>query len=112
MADQQFKSELSPAVIEALHRKFSGDEREQVGNMLREFHWKLQPDVDERIHLDILYAANDLVAVRKLVNLAKRDWRDLIVATEYELREGKLVQTEWSHEMARKRQAQYDAAKH
>jgi hypothetical protein len=41
--------------------------------------------------------------------LAKKDLRDLIVATEYELRDGNLVQAEWSKAMARKRQERYDA---
>ena len=82
---------------------------DQVANALREFHWKLVDDVDERVHLNILHTANDMARVRKLVDLAKRDWRDLIVATEYELRDGKLVQNEWSKEMARKRQERYDA---
>jgi hypothetical protein len=57
-----------------------------VADILREFHWKLRPSVDERIHLNILHAANDLECVRKLVELTKRDWRDVIVATEYELK--------------------------
>ena len=103
--------ELSPDVLVALQEKFAGDKRNEVANILREFHWKLRPSVDERVHLNILHAANDLECVRKLVELAKRDWRDVIVATEYELRNGKLVQTEWSKEMARKREAQYIAGK-
>jgi hypothetical protein len=32
--------------------------------------------------------------VRELVDLAKVDWRDLIVAAEYEVRDGKVVQNE------------------
>jgi hypothetical protein len=83
----------------------------EIANILREFHWNLRLSVAERIRLNILHAANDLECVRKLVELAKRDWRDVIVATEYELRNGKLVQTEWSKEMARKREAQYIAGK-
>ena|SRR5947208_7327700 len=97
--------ELSADVLVALQEKFAGDERNEVANILREFHWKLRPSVDERIHLNILHAANDLERVRKLVDLAKKDWRDLIMATEYELKNGKLVQTEWSKEMTRKREA-------
>lgn len=61
--------------------------------------------------LNILHAAGDLDQVRELVTLAKKDWRDLILATEYELRDGKLVQTEWSKEMARKREARQNAAR-
>jgi hypothetical protein len=103
--------ELSADVLVALLEKFAGDERNEIANILREFHWMLRLSVAERIHLNILHAANDLECVRKLVELAKRDWRDVIVATEYELRNGKLVQTEWSKEMARKREAQYIAGK-
>jgi hypothetical protein len=43
------------------------------------------------------------------MRFAKKDWRDLIMATEYELRNGKLVQTEGSKEMARKREAEQTA---
>jgi hypothetical protein len=109
MSDANGNPLLSPDVLRALHEKFARHEREQIAETLREFHWKLVADVDERIHLNILHAADDLERVRKLVNLAKRDWRDLILATEYELRDGKLVQTEWSKAMARKRQERYDS---
>ena len=71
--------ELSPDVLVALQEKFAGDERNEVANILREFYWKLRPSVDERIHLSILHAANDLECVRKLVELAKKDWRDVLV---------------------------------
>jgi hypothetical protein len=107
--DNSTNPELSSSVLAALQEKFSGADGEEVVNALREFHWKLRPSVDERIHLNILHAANDLERVRKLVDLAKKDWRDLIMATEYELRNGKLVQTEWSKEMARKREAEQTA---
>jgi hypothetical protein len=107
--DNSTNPELSSSVLAALQDKFSGEEHHEVANALREFHWKLRPGVDERIHLNILHAANDLKRVRKLVDLAKKDWRDLIMATEYELKNGKLVQTEWSKEMARKREAQQNA---
>ena len=100
---------LSSSVLAALQEKFSGAEHHEVANALREFHWKLRPSLDERIHLNILHTANDLERVRKLVDLAKKDWRDLIMATEYELKNGKLVQTEWSKEMTRKREAQQNA---
>ena len=109
MLEPNSNPELSPDVLRALHEKFAGAERNKVAETLREFHWKLIADVDERVHLNILHAASDLESVRKLVNLAKKDWRDLIMATEYELRDGKLVQSEWSKAMARKRQERYDA---
>ena len=111
MNNDRANPQLSPDVLVALQEKFAGEERNEAETILREFHWKLRPSMDERIHLNILHAANDLECVRKLVELAKRDWRDVIVATEYELRDGKLVQTEWSKEMARKREAQHNAGK-
>jgi hypothetical protein len=101
--------ELSPDVLRVLHEKFAGPERDKVAETLREFHLKLIADVDVRVHLNILHAAGNLEYVRKLGNLARKDWRDLIMATEYELRDGKLVQSEWSKAMARKRQERYDA---
>lgn len=109
MSDADPNPELSPEVLRALQEKFAAPERHKIAETLREFHWKLVDDVDQRVHLNILHAAEDLERVRKLVDLAKQDWRDLIMATEYELCDGKLVQTEWSKAMARKRQERYDA---
>jgi hypothetical protein len=102
------KTELSADVLQAVQEKFFGDEREQVARLLSELHWKY-PSETERIHLDIVHAASDLEGVRKLAVLAKKDWRDLIVATEYEVREGKLVRTAWAVQMARRRQERQDA---
>jgi len=109
MSDADRNPELSPDVLRALQEKFAAPERHNIAETLREFHWKLVDDVDERVHLNILHAAEDMERVRKLVDLAKQDWRDLIMATEYELRDGKLIPTEWSKAMARKRQERYDA---
>jgi hypothetical protein len=107
--DTNETTQLSVDVLRALQEKFSGDEREQVARLLSELHWKY-PSETERIHLDILHAASDVERVSKLAALAKKDWRDLIVATEYEVREGKLVRTAWSLEMARQRQRRSDEA--
>ena len=111
MLNESGNPKLSANVVHALQEKFVGLELDEVANALREFHWRLRPDLDERIHLNILHAADDLACVRKLVDLAKVDWRDLIMATEFELQNGKLVQTEWSKEMARKREAQQNTGK-
>jgi hypothetical protein len=62
---------------------------------VREFHWSLGPAFNERIHLDILeICGGKAEKVRELVELAKVDWRDLIVAAEYDVRDGKIVQNE------------------
>jgi hypothetical protein len=42
--------EPSADVQVGLQEKCAGDERNEVANILREFHWKLRPSVDERIH--------------------------------------------------------------
>src|SRR5258708_35727498 len=99
MGDAGAIPELSPSVISALHEKFSREQRDEVAMLLTEFHWKLRPEIDERIHLGILRAANDLEHLKHLVKIAKQDWRDLIMAAEYELKDGKLVRNEWSLEM-------------
>ena len=45
-----------------------------------------------RVLHDIVFGADgDLVRFRKLVDLAQQDWRDLIMATEYALVDGKIV---------------------
>lgn len=108
MNETNANADLSVDVLRALGEKFAGTDRDVAAKLLREFHWKLQPDLDERIHLNILHAASDLESVKKLVSLAKKDWRDLIMVTEYELRNGKLVQTEWSQEMARQREVHHN----
>ena len=68
---RQQQPELSPDVLRALQEKFAGPERDAVAETLREFHWKLVDDVDERVHLNILHAASDLEHIRKLVDLQK-----------------------------------------
>ena len=62
---------------------------------MREFHWSLGPAFDDRIHLDILeICGGKAERARELVELAKIDWRDLIMAAEYEVRDGKVIQNE------------------
>ena len=78
-------SDLSQRVRDLIRELFSPDEEPLVREMLRSFHWDPEPAGDERIHLDILEAsAGKLEKVQELVLLAKADWRDLIMATEYE----------------------------
>lgn len=103
--------ELSSDVLEALNEKFSGEEREKVAAALRQFSWPQESGLDERIHLDILHAAGDLGRIIRLVELAKKDWRDVIMATEYDLKYGKPLQTQWSKDMAKKREAKQNSTK-
>src|SRR5689334_9726004 len=99
---------LSPRVLATIRRMFPGADAARAQEMIREFHWKLQPLIDERIHLDILeLSGGKLEKVRELVDLAKTDWRDLIVTAEYEMKDGKIVQ----NERGRIRLGEVDAAK-
>ncbi len=85
--------ELSQRVAALIEKIFSAADVPQIRRMIREFHWAPQPLIDERIHLDILEICDGkLEKVRELVDLAKIDWRDLIMVGEYVVTEGKIVQ--------------------
>ena len=87
--------ELSPRVRKLIEEIFPHAEQQRIRELIREFHWPLEPLVDERIHLDILeVCGGKMEKVRELIDLAKTDWRDLIMTAEYELRDGKIVQNE------------------
>jgi hypothetical protein len=85
--------ELSQRVAALIEKIFSAADVPQIRGMIREFHWAPQPLIDERVHLDILeICGGKMEKVRELVDLAKIDWRDLIMVAEYEVTEGKIVQ--------------------
>lgn len=101
-------TDLSLRVLALIRQIFPGADATRAQEMIREFHWKPQPLIDERIHLDILeLSGGKLERVRELVDLAKTDWRDLIMSAEYEMKDGKIVQ----NERGRIRLAEVDAAK-
>jgi len=86
-------TELSQRVVALIEKIFSAADAPHIRGMIREFHWAPQPLIDERIHLDILEICNGKAEkVRELVDLAKIDWRDLIMVAEYVVTEGKIVQ--------------------
>jgi hypothetical protein len=87
--------ELSQRVTALIGEIFPPADAPRIRELVREFHWSLGPAFDDRIHLDILeICGGHAEKVRELVELAKVDWRDLIVAAEYEVRDGKVVQNE------------------
>jgi hypothetical protein len=87
--------ELSRRVAALIGEIFSPADAPRIRELVREFHWSLGPAFDERIHLDILeICGGQTEKVHELVELAKVDWRDLIVAAEYDVRDGKIVQNE------------------
>ena len=99
---------LSQRVQDLIAVKFGPAEQARARELVREFHWALAPLVDERIHLDMLeICSGKLEKLEELVGLAKVDWRDLIMAAEYEVQNGKIVQ----NERGRTRLAEVSAAK-
>jgi hypothetical protein len=87
--------ELSQRVAALIREIFPPADVSRIRELVREFHWSLGPAFDDRTHLDILeICGGKAEKVRELVELAKVDWRDLIVAAEYEVKDGKIVQNE------------------
>jgi hypothetical protein len=69
---------LSARVQEAIARHFAGPDRDAVAEALATY--SAGPERPERIHLLILrLSRRDVGRVRKLVAVARRDYRDLIV---------------------------------
>ena len=87
--------ELSQRVTALIGEIFPPADAPRIRELVREFHWSLGPAFDDRIHLDILeICGGKAEKVRELLELAKVDWRDLIMAAEYEVRDGNIVQNE------------------
>jgi hypothetical protein len=86
---------LSQRVTALIQEIFPREEAPRIRELVREFHWSLGPAFDDRIHLDILeICGGKAEKVRELVELAKVDWRDLIMAAEYEVKDGKIFQNQ------------------
>jgi len=105
---------ISPEIEEHLTALHRPEDYEAVRAMLLEYGaLSYEPEV-ERVRFDILYlAAGDLVRVRSLVNLAKRDPRD-VMKLEYFWESGISKPREWAmvqmvHEGNRKLQERIDA---
>jgi hypothetical protein len=85
--------ELSRRVRALIGEIFPPADAPRVRELVRGFHWTLGPAFDDRIHLDILEICGGRIEkVRELVELAKVDWRDLIMVAEYDAVDGEIVQ--------------------
>jgi hypothetical protein len=75
---------LSPSVVEELESQFQEEDRKKVADLLLSYGEEALEADAERVRLDILdLCCGDVETVRKLVEMAKRDYRDLLVAAEY-----------------------------
>jgi hypothetical protein len=75
-----------------LHAFFSPDQIPKVEQLLLDYGTERHEGGVDRIRLDILtLCGGDITKLAELVKLAKADWRDLIVAAEYDYVDGKYV---------------------
>ena len=87
--------ELSQKVRDLIEKTFSAEEQPVASELVRSFHYSPGPAVDQRIHLDMIeLAAGSLEKLRELAAHSLRDWRDLILAAEYDVMGEQIVQNE------------------
>ena len=73
--------DLSPRVLAAVEKYFSEPDRAEVKRLLSKYGDEVHQLEAERIHLVILrISQKDVQRVEALVNMAKRDYRDVIMA--------------------------------
>jgi hypothetical protein len=86
------ESNISDRVVKKVGELFAPSKHEDVYALLREYRMGEQKEGTERIHLDILQlSGGSIEKVEQLVKLANTDSRDVIMAAEYDLRDGKYV---------------------
>jgi hypothetical protein len=84
-------TKISARVSDAIHQIFQPDVHEEASALLSEYQNESVEGRD-RIHLDILkLCEGQLKKLRTFVDLAKIDYRDVIVAAEYDNVNGKCV---------------------
>ena len=89
------KSPLSQTVLDLIQSMFLADDQVAVRELIHTVHWAPAPAVDERVHLDLLeLAAGDLERLRQLVATARVNWRDIILAAEFDVVGDQIIQNE------------------
>ena len=86
-------SSIPPGTEAAIQLTISAADRDRCRQLLAEVIANYPSGwISERVLLDIVYGSGgDIVRFEYLTRLAKRDWRDLIMETEYEKVDGKIV---------------------
>jgi hypothetical protein len=82
---QQPHPKVTPAHVEKIvHRDFPSDVVEQVWAILNEFGTERWHSEIDRVRLAILKLANgDVKELRRMMDAAKRDYRDVLASAEY-----------------------------
>jgi hypothetical protein len=88
------KPALSQTVLDLIQSTFPA-EHATVSELLQSVHWAPAPSVDERVHLDLLeLSAGNLERLRELVATAHLNWRDIILAAEFDVVGDQIIQNE------------------
>ncbi len=94
MNEEEDSTRLSDELVQMIDERFMANERSAVREILLE----PVPGMREadRVRFDILHLANgDIARVRALMNVAKRDPRD-VMAAEYYRENGRSIPHEWA----------------
>ncbi len=83
--------EISNRILERIREIFPESERNAAKELLLRYQ-SASAELNERIYLDILRICEGKIdKLKQLVELAQTDYRDLIVAAEYDCVDGKYV---------------------
>jgi hypothetical protein len=82
---------ISERVRNAIREKFAGDDATRVEAALLSYGGEVHHREADRVRMGIVAESRDVANVERLVALAKRDYRDAIMETEYGLKDGKLM---------------------
>ena len=89
------KPALTQDVVDLIAKTFPANEHATVSGLVRSFHWEPGPAVNERVHLDLLeLSAGNLERLRELVATAQVNWRDIILAAEFDVLGDEIRQNE------------------
>lgn len=85
----------SQPVLDLIQSTFPAAEYAAALELIQSVHWAPAPAVDERVHLDLLeLAAGNLDRLRELVATAHVNWRDIILAAEFDVVDDQIIQNE------------------
>jgi hypothetical protein len=86
---------LSQTVLDLIQNAFPPTEHLAVRELIASVHWAPAPAVDERVHRDLLeLSAGNLDRLRQLVATAHVNWRDIILAAEFDVVGDQIIQNE------------------
>ena len=83
---------LTQKICRAIALRFPPEQAVEVERIVSQYGTRAHETECERVQFGIVVSSNgSLDRVKELVALAKRDYRDLIMVSEYELKDGRLT---------------------